>query len=132
MKLERFGEREHGVGDVTVLLAMVFLCVTTWSYVSDTAGVPVWKLYTGVAITWFLALAALTRHRQWSVSIRLLTGVWMIAAPHLLGFSQIGPAHWSYLAVGLIVTAMAIAGVAQIGLSRVDWRLERPVPTSNE
>jgi hypothetical protein len=60
VRLERFGEREHNLADVLMLLAVVCLAVVTWSYLTTAAGVPLWKSYTSVALTVLFALAALT------------------------------------------------------------------------
>ena len=37
MRLERLGERNHGVADVVMLLAVVCLALATWSYLGDAA-----------------------------------------------------------------------------------------------
>jgi SPW repeat len=111
VRLEGVREREHGVVDIVMVLAIVSLALFTWSYFSGAGNVSLWKLYTGIAIAWFLALAALTRHPHRSASIRLLAGGWMIAAPYLLNFTDIAPARWSYVAIGTIVTVMGLPGV---------------------
>jgi hypothetical protein len=111
-------EREHGVTDLATLLAIICLALVTWSYLSDAAGVPPWKLYMSVAIAWLLGLAALTRHPNWSTSIRCLTGGWMVAAPYLLAFTNIAPARWAYLVIGTIVTVVAVPGIATARRSR--------------
>jgi hypothetical protein len=97
-----------------LLLGIVCLAVVTWSYVSEATGVAPWKFDLGVTVTWLLALAALTRHRQWAAWIRLLTAGWMIAAPHLLAFTGVAPALWAYVTTGMIVAVSSIPGVVSL------------------
>jgi hypothetical protein len=106
-RLERLGERHHGVADAVVVLAVVCLALVTWSYLGDAASVPQWKSYAGVALAMLLTLAALTRQPRWAMSMRFLLGGWMIAAPYLLKFADIAPALWAYLAIGALVTTLA-------------------------
>jgi hypothetical protein len=114
MGLEGFREREHGIADLVMLLAIVFLAVLAWSCLSDAAIVPLWKLYISIAVSWVLALATLTRRLDWSASIRFLTGGWIIAAPYLLNFSNMPQERWAYLAIGMTITIISIPGVAAL------------------
>jgi hypothetical protein len=119
MVADGFGDREHNLVDLVVILAAVCLAVATWSYLSDAAGVPIWKSYLSVVITGLLALAAMTRNARWAAAIRLLTGAWLIGAPYLLGFADIATAFWTYLAAGVLVTTLAIPSRASLGTGRV-------------
>jgi len=104
-------ERQHTLADVFILLSAVCLALVTWLGLADAAGVSPWKSCIGVAITVLFALAALTRHRQRATATRLLTGLWIIGAPYLLNFADIGPARWIYLAIGSLVTVLGIGGM---------------------
>ncbi len=103
-------ERQHSIVDLVVLLAAIALALATWSYVSN--GVSPWKAYTSVVVTALFGLASLTRHPHWATSIRLLMGGWIMAAPYVLGFADIAPALWVYLAIGSLVAMVAIPGIA--------------------
>jgi hypothetical protein len=116
--LEGFGEREHGIADAVLLLAVVCLALMTWSFLADVAGVPLWKPFASTAVTGLFALAALTRHPCWAASIRFLTGGWVVAAPYLLKFADIAPALQAYLAIGTLLVIMSIPGVAAAGARR--------------
>jgi uncharacterized membrane protein len=107
VRLERFGERHHSVADVVMVLAAVCLALVTWSYLGAAASVPLWKPYASVALAVLLTLAALTRQPYWAISMRFLSGGWMIAAPYLLKFADIAPALWAYLAIGVLLATMA-------------------------
>jgi hypothetical protein len=98
--------------DLLILLAAMGLTLATWAWLSDNTGVPVWKSYTTVTITLLLALAALTRNPNWAAAIRVLTGLWLIAAPFLLTFQDVTPARWTYIGIGAIVTAVAVPALA--------------------
>lgn len=124
MRLERLGERNHGVADVVMLLAVVCLALATWSYLGDAATLPLWRSYASVALAGLLALAALTRQPHWATSMRFLTGAWTIAAPYLLEFAHIAPAFRAYMAIGaLLLTTASISGTATS-------RLHSPLPTA--
>ena len=119
MRVEGFGEREHGISDVVMLLAVVCLALVTWCCLADAASVPLWKSYTSVTLAVLFALAALTRHPHWASSIRLLTGIWMIAAPYLLQFADIAPAFWAYLAIGTLLVTVSIPGSVVLCTHRI-------------
>ena len=122
MRLERFGERHHSIADVVMVLAVVCLALVTWSYLGDAASVPVWKPYASVALAVLLTLAALTRQPHWAISMRFLSGGWMIAAPYLLEFADIAPALWAYLAIGVLLATMATISGAYAS------RFDSPLP----
>jgi hypothetical protein len=67
-------ERDHGVADGVMLLTSLCVAVATWSYLVDSSPAPTWKLYSGVGLTFFLALAGLTRRAGWADAMRLLMG----------------------------------------------------------
>jgi hypothetical protein len=75
-------------------------------YLGEAASVSLWKSYASVALAVLLALAALTRQPHWAIAMRFLSGCWMIAAPYLLNFSDIAPALWAYLAIGVLLATM--------------------------
>ena len=105
-------DREHGAVDLLVLLATVCLALATWVYLADTSSVQPWKAFVSVVVTMLLALAALTRNPDRAVAIRFLTGGWLITAPFVLGFDDVAPAFWSYLAIGTLVATAAAPGIA--------------------
>jgi hypothetical protein len=48
VRLERFGDRDHSVADVIMVLAVICLALVTWSYLGEAASVPLWKSYASV------------------------------------------------------------------------------------
>jgi hypothetical protein len=114
----RFGERTHGITDLTLLTAVVALALGTWAFLADANGTAAWKPATGVAVTVLLALATLTRQPRWAAVIRMLTGAWIIAAPHVLGFAQVAPAVRLSLTIGTVVATLAMPGFVAL----TGWR----------
>lgn len=108
VRLETFGERHHSAADIMMVLATVCLALVTWLYLGDAASVPLWKPYVSVALAVLLTLGALTRQPHWAISMRFLSGGWIIAAPYVLKFADIAPALWVHLAIGVLVAAMAL------------------------
>jgi hypothetical protein len=106
--LETFGERRHSVADLVMVLAAVCLALVTWSCLGDAAGVPLWKPYASVGVAVLLTLGALTRQPHGAISMRFLSGGWIIAAPYLLKFADIAPALWAHLALGVLLATMAL------------------------
>ncbi len=139
MRLERFGERDHSIADIAVLLAVVCVALVTWSNFAGVPGAPLWRSYASVGLTVLLALAAQTRHLRWAASIRFLLGGWMIVAPYLLGFAHIAPGSWAYLAIGTFLTTASFpvivtpkTGGARVRSSEVDFNLGRESPSQTQ
>jgi hypothetical protein len=107
VRLERFGDRNHGVADVVTLLAVVCLALATWSCLANGASVPLWKAFASIALAGLLGHAALTRQPHWPTLMRFLTAAWMIAAPYLLGFADIPSALRANMAIGAMLMATA-------------------------
>jgi len=124
VRLERFGDRNHSVADVVTLLAVVCLALATWSYLDNGASVPHWKAFASVALAGLFALAALTRQPHWAISMKFLTGAWIIATPYLLGFADIPLALRANMAIGFML--IATASIPGASGSRSD----SPLPTA--
>jgi hypothetical protein len=67
----------------------------------------VWKFCGGVGLTFFLALAGLTRRAGWADAIRFLMGIWIITTPFLLGITMRASALWVYLTTGVLLIALS-------------------------
>jgi len=103
--------RVHRIPDFLLLLSVVCLALATWAGLSRAAAVPLWRPYFVVSVTIFFALAALTRHPYWAVSMRAAMGAWIIAAPWMLGFT--GPPLWTWLAVGGLVAPLSFRAMTR-------------------
>ena len=54
-----------------------------------------------------VALFSLSRRNRWQQWTNIVLGAWLVAAPFLLGFSQIPSAVWNHVAVGASIIALA-------------------------
>ncbi len=101
-------ERECRIVSIAVLLSVVCLALVTWAQLADAGGALAWGPVASVASMVFLGLASLTYCPRRAALMRLLTGTWIIAAPHLFGFSQVRPVFWAYLAIGGLAGATSL------------------------
>lgn len=78
--------------------------------VSDAAA---WNSYlAGLAVA-SLSLAALARPRPWKEWLNLILGVWLVAAPMVLGFSAQSEPTWNQMIAGLVIGANALRMIPQ-------------------
>jgi hypothetical protein len=96
-------ERDHGLADFMVLLAVVVLGLVAWVCLSDATSPARWKVFFQFMPAVVFALAALTRHPSWAMAFRFLTGGWVVVAPFILGFADISLAVRADLAIGVLV-----------------------------
>jgi len=101
-------ERRYSFADFVILSAAVSLPLVTWAALADAARVAEWKSIIDVALTLFLALAALTSHPYSAIVFRLLTGGWIASTPYLLGIWHIEPAASASLVIGVLLIAVSI------------------------
>jgi hypothetical protein len=104
-------ERDYGVADGVMLLTSLCVAVEIWSYLANISTTPLWKFYVGVGLTFFFALAGLTRRAGWADVIRFLMGIWIITTPFLLGVTVNASALWICLATGVLLTSLSAPGV---------------------
>lgn len=112
MSTNGIGERSHGLADFVVWFAAICLSLASWACFAGQAAFPVWKPWLGTMPGVLLALASLTRHPHWSQRLKLAAGGWVLAAPFALGFFDLAPALWSYLAIGAAMLAAAVPASA--------------------
>ena len=108
-------EREQGLADFMVLLAVVGLGFLTWTSVSEATNVARWKTFLQFIPAVVFALAALTRHLRWALAFRFLTGAWVVVTTFIVSFPDIG----------LGACANSILGGAVV-MASLPWRLALP------
>jgi hypothetical protein len=104
-------ERDHGVVDGLTLLTSLCLAVAIWGYLANASTASPWKFYGGVGLTFFFALAGLTRRASWANAIRFLMGIWTITTPFLLGLTMSAAALWICLTLGVLLIALSVPRV---------------------
>lgn len=97
--------RREAVLDLYNVLLAVFLFGSPWlfGYVNGNARSDAWG--AGAVIT-LSSVAALIVFSEWEEWLNLLLGVWLIAAPWILGFAHTRAMHVS-IGVGVVVAFLA-------------------------
>jgi SPW repeat len=98
--------RRHRAVDMILLMCVVGLAVVTSAAIPHAAQDVAWKYCFGVAVSMFLALAAVTPRDSWAISLRLATSGWLIAAPWLLAFADVSLARWAHLIAGSLIAVL--------------------------
>lgn len=99
--------------DWTNVLLGVWLALAPFSGVGVTGDVAAINSYlTGTAVAIF-AIAALARPQMWEEYTNMVLGLWLIAAPFALGFTNLAGPMWNQIIVGLLVGGAALAATLQ-------------------
>jgi len=105
--------KEQRWQDWTNILLGSWLLLTPFFGIGGFTDVAAFNSYlTGTAVAVF-AIAALARPLMWEEYINLALGVWLIAAPFILGFSsQVGPTL-NQVFVGLLIGSISLGVTLQ-------------------
>ena len=99
--------------DWTNVLLGVWLVLAPFSGVGVVGDVAAINSYlTGTAVAIF-AIAALARPQLWEEYTNLVLGLWLIAAPFALGFTNLAGSMWNQITVGLLIGGAALAATLQ-------------------
>lgn len=84
-------------------------CLFASPWALDYAANPTaaWNAWASGAAIAVMAIAALAHFAEWEEWINLALGVWVAAAPWLLGFSDTEVTLWAHVPVGLLVGLIA-------------------------
>jgi len=105
--------KEQRWQDWTLILLGSWLLLTPFFGIGGFSDVAAINSYlTGAAVAAF-AIAALARPMMWEEYVNLTLGVWLIAAPFVLGFAnQTGPTL-NHVIVGLLIGSIALGATLQ-------------------
>lgn len=81
-----------------------WLLVAPLTGVGQPGGIAAWSSYLGGALVVVLAIAAIVRLRPWKEWTNLLVGLWLIAAPLSLHFTDHLQATSDHMLVGTLVS----------------------------
>ncbi len=97
--------RQDSILDVYNLLLALFVFVSPWlfAYASRSARIDFWACGGLIAI---VSTAAVVAFSDWEEWLNLLLGLWLVAAPWLLGFAHSKAMHMS-VGVGLVIAYLA-------------------------
>jgi hypothetical protein len=80
----------------------------------DPTGIAAINSHIFGAVVAVLATAALMRPRLWEEWVNLALGLWLIAAPFVLGFGADQVAAINHILLGMLVTADALWALTEI------------------
>jgi len=93
--------------NVVNVLAAVFLFVSPWLFGFAGNQSAAWNAWVSGLVIAGLALAAVVDLQEWEEWVNVALGVWVAAAPWLLGFAGLAEAMWTHVAVGVAVAVLA-------------------------
>jgi hypothetical protein len=108
MRPELPDERDHGVADGVMLLSTLCVAVAAWSCLANLSPTALWKFYGCIGVTFFFALAGLTRRSGWASALRFLLGMWLLMTPTIFGLTASASARWLCLATGVLLIALSV------------------------
>jgi len=114
--LTPFAWREAAVLDVYTLLLGVFLIASPWLF-AYSRGLVRAETWLGGALLVAFSIAAIVAFAEWQQWINLGIGLWLVAAPWVIGFQHTAAMHVS-IAVGLAVAYLA---ALEIGVVRAHY-----------
>ena len=98
----------------------------------DPTGIAAINSHVFGAIVTVLATAALMRPRMWEEWVNLALGLWLIAAPFVLGFGADRVAAINHILFGILITAdalwalMDVRAPATVKIAAIGRRRKRP------
>lgn len=89
------------------LVLAVCLFISPWvvGFMADT--IPTWNAWIVGVVVGILALATLSAFAEWEEWINLLLGLWLVAAPWVLGFATVMNAMWTHVIMGVLIAGFA-------------------------
>lgn len=104
--MAKFLENKHAQDWANLGLAML-LFISPWVLGFSTERDPAVNAWISAVVIGALAVGALGAFREWEEWLNLLAGIWVVAAPWVLGFTAITYAMWAHVVLGLLVAAAA-------------------------
>lgn len=91
--------------DVLNLILGALLFISPWAFAFTAGPQSQNAVISGIVIA-VLSIAALAAFAQWEEWLNLIVGLWVVASPWLLGFTDT-TAMWVHVVIGAIVAAIA-------------------------
>ena len=98
--------RSESALDLYNIMLAIVLFSSPWLFglSNGTARMDFWISSAAIVV---LSLAAIVAFAKWEEWANLLFGVWLIASPWILGFSQVRAMHFA-VAIGALVTFLSL------------------------
>jgi len=105
--MAKFMENKHPQDLVNLALA-VLLFISPWVLGFSMDRNPAGNAWISAIVIAALAIGALGAFREWEEWLNLIAGLWVVAAPWVLGFAVIARhAMWVHIVLGLLVAGVA-------------------------
>lgn len=95
-------------------LLALWLFVSPWALqfapgaASDTAtNMAAWTAWISAVAVAIMAIAALYKVRQWEEWVNAVVGVWILASPWIMQYSNLKAATWNAVVVGVLIGCLA-------------------------
>jgi uncharacterized membrane protein HdeD (DUF308 family) len=105
------------VPDWISLVCGMLLFASPWAlgFADDAAAA--WTAWASGIVVGVLAIAAVSRFAPWEEWLQMLAGLWIIAAPWVVGFAAVTVAVAAFVVLGIVV---ALSSVAEL------WAVRHP------
>jgi hypothetical protein len=104
--MARFMENKHPQDWINLVLA-VLLFVSPWVLGFSADRFAAGNAWISAIVIAALAIGALSAFQEWEEWLNLIAGIWVVAAPWVLGFAAITDAMWTHVVLGVLVAAAA-------------------------
>lgn len=101
-------ERKQRWQDWVNLFLGAWIFVMPFFGIGALSGAVAWNGYVFGAIIALLSAIALYKPQAWEEWINWLIGLWLIASPFVMGFSEHTTLMWNYVVVGLVIAGDAL------------------------
>lgn len=93
--------------DLCNLLLAALLFISPWimGFVGET--MPAWNAWIVAVALAVVAFAALSAFAEWEEWVNLLLGIWLMAAPWVLGFTGNFNAFWTHIVLGVLTATVS-------------------------
>lgn len=109
--------------DWLLVLLAVGLFASPWLAGYRALPLPTWHAWVMAFLLAYISFSALAEARQWEEWVTLVFGIWLIAAPFVLGFSTDMAAARVHWLVGALTVAISLLA---------EWRFRHPFATSSK
>lgn len=99
-------EGKHAQDWINLFLAVV-LFITPWVLGFAAEQNASWNAWISGILVGAVAIGALSFFKEWEEWVNLVLGLWVIAAPWILGFAAITAAMTAHVVLGLLIAASA-------------------------
>lgn len=90
------------------LVLAVLLFISPWALNYAGVSTAAWNAWVLGVVVAVLAVLALTQYAQWQAWLTAILGIWVLIAPWVLGFSNVGGALWSHVILGILIALVAL------------------------